>query len=193
MINRHRHRTTIMCTRNGKVSIVLRSRLLHKFHRVNRLLALALHVWTGPYGTYVWPGNCMQISPYSPWLSMKRPPKMKALLRLNECPFYVLTMHEHTVDCKQYSILTFQGRRSRNYTICHLCLVSYHQLCIPIVNTLSLVFQALKEVLVVAVLFGARWQEVGLSHKIPIACVGCGQADMVTNWLNVNVKYFPNP
>ena len=31
--------------RNGKVSIVLR--LLHKFHRVNRLLALALHVWTG--------------------------------------------------------------------------------------------------------------------------------------------------
>ena len=31
--------------RNEKVSIVLR--LLHKFHRVNRLLALALHVWTG--------------------------------------------------------------------------------------------------------------------------------------------------
>ena len=28
--------------RNGKVSIVLRLRLLHKFDRVNRLLALAL-------------------------------------------------------------------------------------------------------------------------------------------------------
>ncbi|CAH3022624.1 unnamed protein product [Porites evermanni] len=37
--------------------------------------------------------------------------------------------------------------------------------------------QALKEVLVAAVLFGARWQEVGLPHKIPIACVGCGKAD----------------
>ena len=39
--------------------------------------------------------------------------------------------------------------------------------------------QALKEVLVAAVLFGARWQEVGLPHKIPIACVGCGKADKV--------------
>ena len=39
--------------------------------------------------------------------------------------------------------------------------------------------QALKEVLVAAVLFGARWQEVGLPHKIPIACVGCGNADKV--------------
>lgn len=37
--------------------------------------------------------------------------------------------------------------------------------------------QALKEVLVAAVLFGARWQEMGLPHKIPIACVGCGNAD----------------
>lgn len=37
--------------------------------------------------------------------------------------------------------------------------------------------EALKEVLVAAVLFGARWQEVGLPHKIPIACVGCGNAD----------------
>lgn len=37
--------------------------------------------------------------------------------------------------------------------------------------------QALNEVLVAAVLFGARWQEVGLPHKIPIACVGCGNAD----------------
>ena len=39
--------------------------------------------------------------------------------------------------------------------------------------------QALKEMLVAAVLFGARWQEVGLPHKIPVACVGCGKADKV--------------
>ncbi|KAK2554404.1 E3 ubiquitin-protein ligase MIB2 [Acropora cervicornis] len=36
---------------------------------------------------------------------------------------------------------------------------------------------AVSEVLVAAVLFGARWQVVGLPHKIPIACVGCGNAD----------------
>ena len=45
--------------------------------------------------------------------------------------------------------------------------------------------QALKEVLVAAVLFGARWQEVGLPHKIPIACVGCGKADKVRTILFV--------
>jgi len=39
--------------------------------------------------------------------------------------------------------------------------------------------QALTEVLVTAVLFGPRYQEVGLPHKIPIACVGCGKADKV--------------
>ena len=49
--------------------------------------------------------------------------------------------------------------------------------------------QALKEVLVAAVLFGARWQEVGLPHKIPIACVGCGKADKVRTILFV----FSNP
>ncbi|XP_078367292.1 uncharacterized protein LOC144651237 isoform X1 [Oculina patagonica] len=37
--------------------------------------------------------------------------------------------------------------------------------------------EALSAVLVVAVLFGPRWHEVGLPHKIPIACVGCGNAD----------------
>ncbi|KAJ7374838.1 hypothetical protein OS493_005190 [Desmophyllum pertusum] len=37
--------------------------------------------------------------------------------------------------------------------------------------------QALQAVLLVAVLFGPRWQEVGLPYKIPIACVGCGNAD----------------
>lgn len=37
--------------------------------------------------------------------------------------------------------------------------------------------QALTEVLVTAVLFGPRYQEVGLPYKIPIACVGCGNAD----------------
>lgn len=37
--------------------------------------------------------------------------------------------------------------------------------------------QALTAVLLVAVLFGPRWQEVGLPYKIPIACVGCGKAD----------------
>lgn len=37
--------------------------------------------------------------------------------------------------------------------------------------------QALTAVLLVAVLFGPRWQEVGLPYKIPIACVGCGNAD----------------
>ena len=45
--------------------------------------------------------------------------------------------------------------------------------------------QALKEVLVASVLFGARWQEVGLPHKIPIACVGCGKADKVRTILFV--------
>ena len=75
---------TIMCTRNGKVSIALR--LLHKFHRVNRLLALAWHVWTGPYGTYVWPGNCMQITPYSQLSLKRRPSGPKLLSGLERCP-----------------------------------------------------------------------------------------------------------
>ena len=47
---------------------------------------------------------------------------------------------------------------------------------------INLIFQALKEVLVAAVLFGARWQEVGLPHKILIACVGCGNADKVIHF-----------
>lgn len=37
--------------------------------------------------------------------------------------------------------------------------------------------EAIKEVLIVAALFGQHWQEVGLPHPIPIACVGCGDAD----------------
>ena len=47
------------------------------------------------------------------------------------------------------------------------------------------VFQAIKEVLVVAALFGQHWQEVGLPHPIPIACVGCGDADKVSTSLYV--------
>ena len=41
------------------------------------------------------------------------------------------------------------------------------------------VFQAITEVLTVAALFGQHWKEVGLPHPIPIACVGCGDADRV--------------
>lgn len=37
--------------------------------------------------------------------------------------------------------------------------------------------QAITEVLTVAALFGQHWQQVGLPHPIPIACVGCGDAD----------------
>ncbi|XP_046850294.1 uncharacterized protein LOC124443806 [Xenia sp. Carnegie-2017] len=37
--------------------------------------------------------------------------------------------------------------------------------------------QAVREVLAVAALFGQHWREVGLPHPIPIACVGCGEAD----------------
>lgn len=39
--------------------------------------------------------------------------------------------------------------------------------------------QAIAEVLTVAALFGKHWQQVGLPHPIPIACVGCGDADRV--------------
>lgn len=41
------------------------------------------------------------------------------------------------------------------------------------------VYQAVTEVLTVAALFGQHWQQVGLPHPIPIACVGCGDADKV--------------
>ncbi|XP_028390869.1 uncharacterized protein LOC114515772 [Dendronephthya gigantea] len=37
--------------------------------------------------------------------------------------------------------------------------------------------QAITEVLTVAALFGQHWRQVGLPHPIPIACVGCGDAD----------------
>ena len=40
-------------------------------------------------------------------------------------------------------------------------------------------FQAATEVMTVAALFGQHWQKVGLPHPIPIACVGCGDADKV--------------
>jgi hypothetical protein len=45
--------------------------------------------------------------------------------------------------------------------------------------TVIIVFQAITEVLTVAALFGQHWKEVGLPHPIPIACVGCGDADRV--------------
>ena len=45
--------------------------------------------------------------------------------------------------------------------------------------------QASIGVLLVAEMFGPRWQEVGLPYKIPIACVGCGSADKV-----MSTKYF---
>ena len=42
-----------------------------------------------------------------------------------------------------------------------------------------MLFQAVTEVLTVAALFGQHWRQVGLPHPIPIACVGCGDADKV--------------
>ena len=50
-------------------------------------------------------------------------------------------------------------------------------LCIPV--------QAKTEVLTVAALFGQHWKEVGLPHPIPIACVGCGDADKVRAKKNI--------
>ncbi|CAB3980321.1 E3 ubiquitin- ligase HERC2 [Paramuricea clavata] len=47
---------------------------------------------------------------------------------------------------------------------------------VRIVNYVN-VSQAITEVLTVAALFGQHWKEVGLPHPIPIACVGCGDAD----------------
>ena len=49
---------------------------------------------------------------------------------------------------------------------------------IPI-NARYAMFQATHEVLVTALVFGQKWREVGLPHPIPIACVGCGNADKV--------------
>jgi hypothetical protein len=49
---------------------------------------------------------------------------------------------------------------------------------VRIINCVN-VSQAITEVLTVAALFGQHWKEVGLPHPIPIACVGCGDADRV--------------
>ena len=37
--------------------------------------------------------------------------------------------------------------------------------------------QAKKKVLAAALGFGPGWQECGLPHPVPIACVGCGACD----------------
>jgi len=53
-------------------------------------------------------------------------------------------------------------------------------------SLIKFVLQAAIGVLLVAEMLGPRWQEVGLPYKIPIACVGCGNADKVMSiiWLN---------
>ena len=40
-----------------------------------------------------------------------------------------------------------------------------------------IVLKAKKKVLAAAMAFGPKWQEVGLPHPVPIACVGCGECD----------------
>ncbi|KAL5470922.1 hypothetical protein EMCRGX_G028981 [Ephydatia muelleri] len=39
--------------------------------------------------------------------------------------------------------------------------------------------EAKKKVLAAAVGFGPKWKEIGLPHPVPIACVGCGECDVV--------------
>ena len=42
-----------------------------------------------------------------------------------------------------------------------------------------IVLKAKKRVLAAAMGFGPNWQEIGLPHPVPIACVGCGDCDAV--------------
>lgn len=46
-----------------------------------------------------------------------------------------------------------------------------------LILALFLLLQAKKKVLAAALGFGPGWQECGLPHPVPIACVGCGACD----------------
>ena len=62
-----------------------------------------------------------------------------------------------------------------SFTITHNC-VNLWGYC----NTLCIIHlpsQAKKKVIAAALGFGPGWQECGLPHPVPIACVGCGDCD----------------
>ena len=60
--------------------------------------------------------------------------------------------------------------------------VLHQGICNDVQKSISSVLvpiQAKKKVLAAAVGFGPKWKEIGLPHPVPIACVGCGECDVV--------------